>query len=93
MSYKCSIHSTTKPIFCKKYPSSADTYFFESCQYIEDGKLIDSELSDEEQQKYCMDCGLCCFVNQQMLKNKLITIDMEEEWKSGGKCKYLEVIE
>ena len=89
MSYKCSIHNTTKPSFCKKYPSEIDAYYFESCQYIKNGKLVDSNLSEEEQQKYCMECGLCCFVNQQMIKNRLITTDIDDEWKNGGKCKYL----
>ena len=92
MLYKCSKYSKRNSI-CKEYPSKIDSYYFESCQYIKDGKLVDSNLSEEEQQKYCMECGLCCFANQQMIKNKLITVDMEEEWKSGGKCKYLEVIE
>ena len=92
MSYKCSIYSKRNSI-CKKYPSKKDAYYFENCQYIKDGKLVDSNLSEEEQQKYCMECGLCCFANIQLIKNKLITINMEDEWKDGGKCKYLEVIE
>ena len=91
MSYKCSIYKDRNSI-CVKYPSKIDAYFFESCQYIEDGKLIDSKLSESEQQKYCMECGLCCFSNMQMIKNKLITVDMETKWKSN-KCKYLEVVE
>ena len=91
MSYKCSIYKDRNSI-CAKYPSKIDAYFFESCQYIKDGKPIDSKLSESEQQKYCMDCGLCCFSNQLMLKNKLITLDMEDEWKKD-KCKHLEVIE
>ena len=91
MSYKCSIYKDRNSI-CQKYPLKDDAYFFESCQYIKEGKYIDSKLSESEQQKYCMDCGLCCFVNRQLIKNKLITLDMEDEWKKD-KCKYLEVIE
>ena len=103
MSYRCSIHDTTKPIFCKTYPSSSDWYFFEKCQYIENGEIITSSLSESEQQSYCMDCGLCCFANIELIRggtiptfnsgsnsgSYYISTDNEDEWIKDTKCKYL----
>jgi hypothetical protein len=108
--YKCGIY-TERPSVCRKYPFleergyfteknipiSENVYLFESCQYVEDNKLIESELSQEEQENYCRDCGLCCFYAPSIedLKNNLnvISEDLDEEWsKPKNKCQYLEII-
>ena len=88
MAFKCSIYDKRNSV-CREYPSAEDSYVFESCQYIKNGKVTSSDLSEREQQKYCMECGLCCFLNYQTMNDKFITVDMESEWKKCGKCKYL----
>lgn len=101
--YKCKIYKD-KPNVCNKYPN-LDGYFdekkiplevraiyhFESCQYIKDGKIVESTLSVEEQNNLCMECGLCCYYNEDLLST-LVTKDLDDEWKSGMKCQYLEIL-
>ena len=92
ITYSCKIYDKRYSI-CRDYPLNQDAYFFENCQYIKDGKLTESKLSEEEQQKYCMECGLCCFANVALIKNKKISSDMENTWREGSKCKFLQINE
>ena len=39
MSYKCTLYDKRNEI-CQKYPWNKEAYFFESCQYIKDGKYL-----------------------------------------------------
>ena len=104
---KCTVY-TDRPSVCKKYPhleqkgyfkqnKDYSPYYFESCQYVEDNKLVESKLSQEEQEKYCMDCGLCCFHDKELVKTKnkfnIISKIFDDIWREEkSSCKYLEII-
>ena len=60
-------------------------------------KLVESKLSQEEQEKYCMDCGLCCFHDKELVKTKnkfnIISKIFDDIWREEkSSCKYLEII-
>ena len=66
--FKCSIYKD-RPQVCKDYPFDFpnDDRYFEDCQYLEDGKVTNEPLNKngtkktiEEQNQYCMECGMCC---------------------------------
>ena len=67
--YLCSIY-TDRPETCRKYPWNFANQIFTECQFVDDTvkpvrlRTKEEQLTlntEEEIQKYCVECGRCCF--------------------------------
>ena len=93
--HTCSIYKD-RPDVCEVYPFEypEDDFYFEDCQYMKDGKPYKPNTSIEEQNKYCIECGMCCFFMTPMRMShfKAIKFGSKDWWfENATRCPKLEI--
>ena len=93
--HTCSIYKD-RPEVCKVYPFEypEDDFYFEDCQYMENGKPHMPDTSIEEQNKYCIECGMCCFFMTPMRMShfKAVKFGSKDWWfENATRCPMLEI--